>query len=211
MGWTWGWSAVAAIATVILAIGVFVGFWRAKKQLEAARKSTNAQIAVELFRVLRSAESKKTLGLIYKLSPEDVTYLPRGTDKYLKYKNEINNLLDKFEMLGSLVNHGIIDKSLAIEAYGGPPALRCWYKLVDYIREETSKRGYFLQNYEAFARVCLDYFDDRHIEVNFYEEAEDGKILSIVNLIDLLKLDISCSPRSLKEIKRDRKKDKRND
>ena len=76
----------------------------------------------------------------------------------------------------------------------------------EYIRKEECKRGYFLPNYEAFVRRCLDYFSDRHIEVYFYNERLDGAIESKMPLITLFKLDSSLCPRTSKEIKDSRKK-----
>ncbi len=202
------WEVLTGFATWVLAAGV--GF--AIYQVRQARRSTNAQLAVELFRELRSEESKETLSLIYRLTPEDISYLYETPismhQQYQDWKNRINSLLDKYVMLSNLVNNNIIEKSLAIETFGGLPALKCWYKLVDYIRKETCKRGYFLDNYEAFTRLCQDYFHDRHIEVNFYEERIDGTIKSKIPLITLFKLNPSLCPRRLEEIERDRKKKK---
>jgi len=163
--WSWtGWPAVAALATGILAIGVFVGFLRAKKQLEEARKSTNAQLAVELFRELRSEETKENLRSIYNLRTQDSKTL---TD-YQKIR--IDHVLDKFGILGALVRQKIIDERLAIEAFAGPPALRCWYQLAEYIKEERKNCGFFLKNYEEFARRTFEHFKDRHIKIAFHNK-----------------------------------------
>ena len=85
-----------------------------------------------------------------------------------------------------------------METYGGQPAIRCWYQLCEhFIREEQEKRGYYHDNYEVFARQCLDHFDCKHIRVGFFK---------IENLIDEFRKDKfkDFYPRSLKEIKRDR-------
>lgn len=205
----WDWRVLTGFATWVLAGGVIVAI----RQIYETRKSTNAQLAVELFRELRSTGSKDTLHLVYRLRPEDLKRLHENTNIGIKnIKNEINSLLDKFEMLGSLVNHRIIDKPLAIKAFGGAPALRCWYKLVEYIRKETCKRGYFLQNYEAFTRLCLDYFNKEQVKVKFYKEdssepPEDLLQFSgdLVQFFGSLKKEDERYPRSLEEIKRDRK------
>lgn len=205
--WRWGdlhaldWRAITAFATWFLAGGVYLAF----SQIREARRSTNAQLATDLFRMLRSEQLKKTGDLIYRLRPDDIRRLCESSyesnnTSVRNLKDEINGLLDKYEMLGSLVNRHIIDESLAIEAYGGVPALKCWYKLVAYIRIETCKRGYFLPNYEAFTRRCLEYFHDKHIEVNFYEEADGTKN----PLVTLFTLDSSLRPRNLKKIQKDR-------
>ena len=48
-GWAWGWSAIQAIATCVLIAGIIVAII----QMRNARKSTNAQIAMQLFKELR--------------------------------------------------------------------------------------------------------------------------------------------------------------
>lgn len=116
-------------------------------------------------------------------------------------------------MLGSLVNKEIVDKQLAIEAFGGAPALRCWYKLVGYIRNETCKRGYFLDNYEVFTRASLEYFDKKDAKVNFYKEDSSKLPEELAKFSgDLVQFFGSLKgkrgtryPRNLAKIRRDRK------
>jgi len=192
-GWT-GWAAIAAIATGVLAIGVFVGFWRAKKQLEVTRDSTNAQLAVELFRELRSHDALQIIRFIYGLEPEEKVENLSTIDKY-----NIDYLLDRLDLLGALVNRGIIDSPLAIEGFGGPAVLRCWFQLVHYIKSNQKKRGYYVENYEAFARLSLDYFHGKDIKICFYQEGREKKEL----VFEELQKD-GLRPRNLKEIRRDR-------
>ena len=208
--WVWDWRVLAGIATWVLAGGVFLAF----SQIREARKSTNAQLAVELFKELRSQKTKHTLGLIYRLRPENIERLNERPNTNIGIKNlkdEINSLLDKFEMLGSLVNRGIVDKSLAIEAYGGAPALRCWYCLAGYIREEEkSWRGFFLQNYEDFTRTCLEHFNREQVKIKFYKENSTDEPIDLVQFFKGLQKGDEHYPRSLKGIKRYRtKKDKK--
>ena len=200
----WDWQVLTAVATWVLAGGVFLAIL----QIYQARKSTNAQIAVELFRELRIEGSKDTLRLIYNRLGANTNYI--GIEKI---KIQVNGLLDKFEMLGNLVDNGIIDPPLAIEAYGGPPALRCWYCLAKYIRAEERKRGYFLQHYEAFVRRCLDYFREEKVEIKFHKEGsseppEDLLQFSgdLVQFFGSLNTEDERYPRRLEDIKRARKK-----
>ena len=160
------WQIVAAIATWLLAGGVVFAIL----QVRQARKSTNAQLAVELFRELRSEETKENLRSIYNLRTQDAKNL---TD-YQKIR--IDHVLDKFELLGALVKQGIIDERLAIEAFAGPPALRCWYQLAEYIKGERKKRGFFLKNYEEFTKRTFKHFKDKGIHLAFsnkYMQIED--------------------------------------
>ena len=166
--------------------------------LLTARNSTNAQIAMGLFKELRDSETIEKLRSIYNLNPEDFENLQ--DDK----KKEIDYILDRLDTLGNLVTEGIIDKKLAIETYGGPPALRFWHKLKDYIRAKRDDRGYYGENFEIFTRLSLDYFKEAGIKVKFYREGEEDKGIDLVTELQRDEL----RPRSLKEIKRDRKKGK---
>ncbi|HEY82049.1 MAG TPA: hypothetical protein G4O01_02025 [Dehalococcoidia bacterium] len=153
----WNWLVLYGFATWVLAGGVGAAFW----QIREARKSTNAQLAAQLFRELRSEETKNILRFIYKLRPERVQSLCR-TDM-----NSIDGVLDKFELLGALVKQGIIDKRLAIEVFAGPPALRCWHQLAEYIKNERKDRGFFVKNYEKFTQQTVKYCKDHKIRVAF--------------------------------------------
>lgn len=165
------WIALTeAMATVVLAGGVFF----AVRQIREAKRSTNAQIAVDLFEDLRNAETVRKLRSIYGLDARDFKYLPS------RQKLEIDYVLDRFDMLGALTLNKIIDKKLAIETYAGTPALRCWYKLWHYVRKEQERRGYFDENYESFVRLCLDYFKKANIPVMFYQEGEEGKEVDLI-------------------------------
>ena len=188
------WQIVAAIATWLLAGSV--GF--AISQVRQARKSTNAQLAVELFLELHNPKTKEKLGFIYGLKSEDFENLQDTTRK------DIEHVLDRLEMLGALVAKGIIDKKLTIETYGGTPALRCWYQLGEhYIRKEQRKRGYYAEDYEEFANSCVEHFDREEIRVGFYNQ-----YVTIDNLVTELQKP-ELRPRSSKEIKNDRRKTKR--
>jgi len=204
LDWT-GWQAFTAIATGVLAGTIFFAI----RQMRQARRSTNAQLAVDLFRELRKEKVKKTLRKIYELEPEHVKRLSTSSNEEdKKLRDEIYGLLDKFEMLGGLVNRSIIDKPLAIEAYGGAPALRCWYCLVKFIRkEERYKRGFLLQNYEAFTRICLDYFAKEQIKVKFYKEDSSEAPIDLIQFFTGLEKGDERYPRKLRQIKKDRKKD----
>jgi len=194
--WELTWATVGAIAACVLAFGVF---W-AIRQVRETRKSTNAQLAVELFRELRGEETKATLRLIYRLAPDDVSRLSdeNASIGITNLKNEIDGVLDKFELLGALVKQNIIDETLAIEAFAGPPALRCWYQLVEYIKDGRKKRGVVADNYEGYARHTLDYCKKKHIQVKLNDK----------ELVQALKEDSSRCPRSWKEIEQERGEEK---
>ena len=185
------WVALGSIATCVLAGGIVFAVW----QIREARRSTNAQVAVGLFEDLRNAETVKKLRSIYNLESDDFKCLP--SDK----KEEIDYVLDRFDMLGALTHNKIIDKKLAVETYAGPPALRCWYKLCHYVRKEQERRGYYVENYESFVRICLDYFEKANVRVMFYKKGEEDEGIDLITELEKDQL----SPRSTRKIKRKKK------
>jgi hypothetical protein len=197
--WLVIWTAVYAIATVILAGGI----WIAIRQIREARRNTQAQIAMDFFRELRSDRALEILRYIYDLTPnEDGKYLTT------KHKYDIEYVLDRFDVLGVLVADGFIDDKLAIDAYAGVTALRCWYQLHQYVWRIRGKRKYFGDNFEAFTNRCLTYFDRAYIEVGFenpYVTEEDlvKKLKDSEKENDETKKKLY--PRTLKEIRKQRR------
>jgi hypothetical protein len=176
------WVALGATFTWFLAGGLFFAIL----QVYEAKKGTNAQLAVQLSNELRSEETKNTLRFIYQLSSEDIQNANDAN------RHRIDGMLDKFELLGALVNQKIIDPRLAIEAFAGPPALRCWYQLVDYIRAEQKNRGFFLKNYEIFTRSTLNHFYDEKVEI-WLTLKDKTRIPLVETFIDLRnREDIRC-------------------
>jgi hypothetical protein len=197
-----GWGKIAgfvsgpwwtnSIPVLILAWGVGVAIW----QISQARRSINAQTALEVFRELRNPETIEKLRLIYELTQENLQNIP------IEKSKEIDHVIDKYSALEVWVANGIIDKEIAVEA--GPPALRCWYRLHNYITSVRNRRGYYGDNFEAYVRVVLDHFRKNKMHVRFWREGHQDEEIDLV--IELDKEDLR--PRSLKEIKRDRKKQK---
>ena len=195
------WSALEAISTWMLVAGIFWAIF----QVYETRKSTNAQLAVEFFQGLK--DEKDILRRIYELGPENIKLISKNSNWCVDNlnKNKIDSVLDMFNMIGGLRKQGILDTSLAIGIIAGAPALRCWYKLNGYIKEERSKRSYVLEYYEDFTRECLAYFDSLHVKIGFYETGTNGTIIfKLDDLVEKLKIDPSLRPRSLKEIQQER-------
>jgi len=162
----WDWTEIMAIATWILAAGVGVAVWeaahtksQAEKQAEVSRNSMKAQIAVELFDMLRHEDILTTFRKIYDLEPTDITRMMQHPSKAdVALRQEIGGILDKFELLGALVHQGIIDEHIAIEVYGGPSVLKCWYQLgEDYIKRIRKKRGLFCKHVEDLSARTFNY------------------------------------------------------
>lgn len=191
-GWAWGWTAIEAIATFVLVIGIGAALWQVFATRESTRKSTTAQLAIDILREFRNEESKNTIRFIYQLKSEDMNNLC-STDLH-----RIESILDKFQLLGTLVEQKIIYGELSVGL--GPSAFRCWYKLLKYIREQREKRGFLYEQYEGYTEYCLNYFKNLGFKVLFQSEDGTGNI----NLVtELLKEEIK--PRSFKKIKKDAK------
>jgi hypothetical protein len=60
-GWSWGWTAVGSIATCVLVISIGVAIWQIIEARRSTKRSTNAQIAVNLFEQVRDDEFKKNV------------------------------------------------------------------------------------------------------------------------------------------------------
>jgi hypothetical protein len=180
----------SSIPTLMLAAGVIVAIW----QIIEARKSTNAQTAITVFRELRNPETVEKLRLIYYLSEDELKNIS------IEQRKETDHLIDQYGALEVWVDNGIIDKKIAMEA--GPAALRCWYRLHSYIKSTRNKRGYYGDNFEALVRLALDHFRKNKLRVQFWPAGHPDEDINLI--IELEKAELR--PRSLQEIKRDRKK-----
>ncbi len=167
MDWTFGWTAVGAIATLLL----FGGVVAAILQMREAKRNTSAQVAVSLLKELRDERMIDILIELYQQSPDRIIGLVDSTDEEdLKLEKGIASVLDKLELLGGLVSQGIVDKGIAIAVYGGPPALRCWYVLGEYIKTiRTQKRGsLYCQYVEDFAALTWENCFRKGATIYFY-------------------------------------------
>lgn len=160
------WVVLSGCATWVLAGGVFLAVW----QINEAKKSTNAQIAFELFKEIRSEKAVEILRYIYELNPGGPMIMHK-VDEY-----SVDFVLDRFDVLGVLVRKGLVDEELAVDAYAGVSVLRSWYVLRKWIQKERITRKYFGYNVEGFANVCMEYFHARGMEVGFnnkYDPVDD--------------------------------------
>ena len=188
MDWMIVWTAVGAVATSILAVGIVFVFL----QVRQAKRGTHAQLAVSLFKELRDKNILDTFREIYRLKPNDIRRLLTSTEKKdVKLACSIEGVLDKFELLGALVAQGIIDERIAIESYGGPPVLRCLYQLGEnYIKEIRKQRGLFSKYVEDFAKRTVKY-QIKHAPkdewIHFLKEIPLKRSEDRINLIEELK------------------------
>lgn len=124
------WSEVTAIATSVLAIGLLGGFGAAlfaAQQVREARKSREAQMAVEFFRRWSEeslAQSRRAIGRFQ--SPEQLR------DAFVRYVKEdapeayvLYRELDFFEQLAALEKLGAFDLAL-VKMMLGPTLIERW-------------------------------------------------------------------------------------
>jgi len=195
------WQIVAAIATWLLAGGVVYAFL----QVRQARKSTNAQIAVELFKQLRDPKLIEILrSIVYNNNRQAIRgFIDDDTKK--EVVSEIEHVIDRFDMLGALVAKEIVDEETAIEAFAGPPALRCWYQLALFTRELQNRRGFYCPYYEDFSRRSLEHFKCKNVEIWLQLKCETKIIPLVKELKEMVERKDELRPRSLKEIERETK------
>ena len=182
-----GWEQLAALATWFLVLGIVFAIL----QVQQMRRSTNAQIAIQLFQELRSDKALQILRFIYGLEPKDIKNL--SDDE----KNKITFILERLGMLGALIANKIIDEKLAIEVYGGATALKCWYQLKDYIRGVENRQGLQWGIYvEDFAGRTLEHWKNYKPRwVLYYRNEGDEPI----DLVEKLRADENLRPRRLKK------------
>ena len=111
------WSAVTAIATSVLALGLVAGLGAAAftaQQVREARKNREAQMAAEFFRRWNDDSMVEARRLVDQLRSADKlaeafeSYVARGApEAYVLYRE-----LDYFEQLGALERRGAFDLDL---------------------------------------------------------------------------------------------------
>jgi hypothetical protein len=147
------WQFLTLIVTSVTAFVLLVTVIVAWSHVRATRKSTDAQLAVGLYKTFYGAETRKIVRSIYELDHEKIMKLLRSE------KDEIEMVLNFLDMIGHLLKQGGTDKYLAVGALGGAPALRCWHKLGQCIKEEREERrgGYYCIGLEYFAKFVIKY------------------------------------------------------
>jgi hypothetical protein len=192
----WNWLELQAIATWFLLLGVVLTVLH----VQQARKSTNAQIAVELFKQLRDPNFTKTLRkTIYDNKSEAIKAFI-DDDKKKETVSKIEHIIDRFDILGALVAKKIVDEEIAIEAFAGPPALRSWYQLAPFVRELQKRRGFYCIYYEDLSRRSLEHFNNNNIEIWLQLKWNRRRIPLVKELIKLVERRDDLRPRSLGEI-----------
>lgn len=153
----WTWEAIAGFVTAgILFVTVLVTGIVACRQLKAATRARSAQIEMQLVRDLTNKDAKMKLSSIYEMTPSEVDQLEAGSERAC----EIEEILDRLEMLELFVSKGIIDKKIAIIEWQDP-AIRCWWRLHPCIHRQRAKRGHYAPRLENFVERCIEYQIDK--------------------------------------------------
>jgi hypothetical protein len=178
------WQAIGAICLVILTIGFIIGI---VKYLQFRRRD-DAKLAIDLFRDFRSDEFKSVIRSIYSVKPEQWSTLA----DYQRVR--IDHLVDWLNLLGAVTRNKEINENLAIETLGGPTAIRCWYRLLPYLRQETARRGFYCDTFEDFTRRSLIHFKERGVPIWFNWGSERVELIALLQKPEL-------KPRTMEEIR----------
>jgi len=194
------WIAFGAIGTWVLALGI--GF--AIRQVREARRGRNTELATNLFRELRSSISKESLRLIYGSIYEDGMLKHKESGERLTgvQDSKVGDMLDRIELLGAFVAHGMLDKGLAMDLFRGPP-VRCWYKLGGYIEDRAGEQGYFGGYVIDFAKRSIKYQIENIPRVQWTKldgENVVEKLLDDPRLLSACERGIAFSKRRVKSI-----------
>lgn len=174
-------QSLTAVGTWFLALGVIFAWW----QVRQLKRSTDARLALGLIEELRSAQMLTVIRYVYSLEPEKIKNLS-AVDK-----NNIDNVIDKLDMLSVFAIHRLISRTLVIEAYGNPTILKSWFQLYDYISDFRSKRkDKWCRYFEEFALITY-----RHLAKELESDCEwpkfyrpyKGRLGDLINLKDALK------------------------
>ncbi|MDV2989110.1 MAG: hypothetical protein P3T54_03010 [Dehalogenimonas sp.] len=178
------WQALSAISVIILAIGFFFAI---NKYLQFRRRD-DAKLALDFFRDFRSDDFKAVIRSIYGVKHDAWNTLA----DYQRVR--IDHLVDWFNLLGAVTRNREINENLAIETLGGPTAIRCWYRLLPYLRQETERRGFFCDDFEDFTRRSLSHFKHRGIPIWFSWGEEKVELVEHLQQPEL-------KPRTIEEIR----------
>ena len=178
------WQAATAIAVIVLTVGFIIGI---VKYLQFRRRD-DAKLAIDLFRDFRSDEFKAVIRSIYSVKPEQWATLA----DYQRVR--FDHLVDWLNLLGAVTRNREINQNLAIETLGGPTAIRCWYRLMPYLRQETERRGFYCDSFEDFTRRSLTHFKERAIPIWFNWGSERVELVSLLQKPEF-------KPRTMEEIR----------
>ncbi len=178
------WQAITAISVIILTIGFIIGI---VKYLQFRRRD-DAKLAIDLFRDFRSDEFKAVIRSIYSVKPEQWGTLA----DYQRVR--FDHLVDWLNLLGAVTRNREINENLAIETLGGPTAIRCWYRLLPYLRQETERRGFYCDSFEDFTRRSLTHFRERGVPIWFNWGTERVELIAFLQKAEF-------KPRTMEEIR----------
>jgi len=144
-------NLITMLFTAIAAIAVVGGICVARQELRQTRRNTILRLIDSTSSYLRSDEALEALNSIYDLNLEQVKSL-------VELNLQQRRVLETIETLGEMVNEKLVDSKPVVRIWAGVLALRCWYKLHDYIKRQRDDRGtIYCENLEDLARRAIWY------------------------------------------------------
>jgi hypothetical protein len=179
----WNWEAVAGfVGAGILVLAGAIAWW----QVREMRRGRNADLVVQLFQQYRTTEAKQELEKVYKQPPEILEEWHKKDQAV-----EIENILDRLEMLGILISQNVFDEELAIRLFGGMP-VRSWYCLRSYIENRRKEQGHYARYVQEFAKRSIKYQIEHYPENEWTRLKKDST--PETNLVQELQKDTSLLP-----------------
>ena len=181
----WNWEAVAGFVAAGILVLTLIFAWF---QVREMRRGRNAELVVQLYQQSRTTAAKQELEKVYKQSSEILEEWHQKDQDV-----EIENILDRLEMLGILTSQRFFDEELAIKLFGGMP-IRSWYCLRSYIENRRNEQGHYARCVQESAKRSIKYQIKHYPENEWTRLKKDGSPEK--NLIQELQKDtLLLSPR----------------
>jgi hypothetical protein len=135
--WTWtGWTAVTAVATCMLVLGVGAAVWA----IRDARRATQLAAASDVFREYRSVELRDARRRIRDLPRFDPSGRPGLDQLSVEDRRSVELVSNFLDDVGTLVAQNLLRPEPAAAFLGGS-AQAVWSKLAPYVYDERHKIG----------------------------------------------------------------------
>lgn len=158
MTWEWllnNWLGILSLISTVIIAFVAHGFLRKQHRVNGL---------LDAFKILNSREHRTSRKKVYQLNEEYKTQ----THKDLKifHKPQVEDVRADFDIIGSLIKSGNIDKEQFLIEFG-PLAYRCWTCLKDSIEDERKIRKFdpFMSNFEWLADESNKYWLKKHVDL----------------------------------------------
>jgi hypothetical protein len=148
--WLEVWTAVYALATIVMIavlLGAAIAAW---KQLREATRARLLEAINQVYRDVHSEDSKAARKYVYDTEPAKLTW--PGPDRA-----KIEKVADTFEHVGVLAEHSLVAKSMILD-YFWEAILQMWCRLKPYIEATRLERGQqYADHFERLAKHAEEY------------------------------------------------------